>query len=100
MRHLLAQGPVKSDADVGWDFIAGVICAVWQGHWESWMCWCVHPADQPHLLSFAHADPQDCLDAQHEKLFIFCDLRDNLKNRTFGKLPLMVISKTPVGSDK
>lgn len=45
MRHLLAQGPVKSDGDIGWDFIAGVLCALWQGHWESWMCWCVHPAD-------------------------------------------------------
>lgn len=33
-------------------------------------------------------------------LFIFYDLRYNLKNSTFGKLPVMVISKTPVGSDK
>lgn len=45
MRHLLAQGPVKSDGDIGWDFIAGAICALWQGHWESCMCWCVHSAD-------------------------------------------------------
>lgn len=71
MRHLPAQGPVKSDGDVGWDFISGVICAVWKGHWESWMCWCVNPADQPHLLSSTHLDAQDCLDAQHENAFHF-----------------------------
>lgn len=100
MRHLLAQGPVKSDGGVGWDFIAGVICAMWQGLWESWMCWCVHSADSftcSVLLFWMH---RTAWMLNLKMLFIFCDLRDNLKNSTFGKLPLIVVSKTPAGSDK
>lgn len=100
MRHLLAQGPVKSDGEAGWDFIAGVICDMWQGPWESWICCCVHPADSFTCSALLIQMHRTAWMLNMKMLFIFCDLRDNLKNSTFGKLPLMIISKTPVGSDK